>query len=162
MNWALQQVRAAPDVDARSGDYQTYPLYDKNRLHHWRGTQTLILRSKNIETLNVLAGSLQQRLQIQGMRFTASPEQQRANEAQLLDQAMADFKERAVRIQNALGAKGYRIVSLNVEDTGSPRPFPMERLSMAGAQSEGAVPVAAEPGTSRRQLAIRAAIQLQF
>jgi len=162
MSWALKQVRAVSEVDARSGEYQTYPVYDKTRLHHWRGTQTLILRSKKIESLNILVGGLQQRLQVQSMRFMVSPEQQRASDAQLLDQAMADFKERAVRIQNDLGAKGYRIVSLNVADEGTPPPFPVERMAMAKMQTDTGLPVAAEPGTSRRQLAIRAAIQLQF
>jgi len=112
--------------------------------------------------LNILAGGLQQRLQVQSMRFMVSPEQQRASEAQLLDQAMANFKERAVRIQNGLGAKGYRIVSLNIEDAGAPPPLPMERMAMAKVQSDAGVSVAAEPGTSRRQLAIRADIQLRF
>jgi predicted secreted protein len=131
-------------------------------LDHWRGAQTLILHSKKVEALNVLVGGLQQRLQVQGMRFMVSPEQQRAGEAQLLDQAMAYFKERAVRIQNDLGAKGYRIVSLNVEPGGAPPPLPMARMAMAQVRTESGVPVAAEAGTSRQQLDIHAKIQLQF
>jgi predicted secreted protein len=162
MSWALNQVHAASGVDARSGNYQTYPVYDKNRLHHWRGAQTLVLRSKKIETINILVGGLQQRLQVQNMRFMVSPEQQRASEAQLLDQAMENFKERAVRIQNDLGAKGYRIVNLNVGGAGAPPPFPMERMAMAKVQTDSGVPVAGEAGTSRQQLSLHAIIQLQF
>lgn len=81
MSWALSEVRKRAAIESRSGDYQTYPVYDDTRLHHWRGTQNLILRSEKIEDLNVLAGTLQQRLQIKSMQFIVSPARQRAGEA---------------------------------------------------------------------------------
>lgn len=161
MSWALGEVRKRPAIESRSGDYQTYPVYDNTRLHHWRGTQHLILRSEKIEDLNVLAGALQQRLQIKSMQFIVSPARQRAGEAQLVDQAMENFKERAVRIQRSLGAKSYRIVRLSVQGAGAPPPMPM-MFRMAKAEMDSGAPVAGEAGTSRQQIALQAVIQLQF
>ena len=161
MGWALDEARKNPAIEARSGDYQTYPVYDKSRLLHWRAAQSLVLRSENIEALNTLAGALQQKLQIKSMRFLVSPARQRAGEAQLMDQLMDNFKERAARIQRGLGAKAYRIIRLSVQGGGAPPPILM-RSRMAMAEMDSPAPVASEAGGSRLQFAAQAVIQLQF
>ncbi len=163
MSWALGEVRKRLAVKSRSGDYQTFPVYDETRLHHWRGTQNLILRSEKIQDLNVLAGILQQRLQIKSMQFIATPAHQRAGEAQLLDQAMENFKERADRIQQGLGAKSYRIVRLSVQGAGAQPPTPMMvRTVKAEMAMDSGEPVASEAGISRQQIVLQTVIQLQF
>lgn len=161
MSWALSQARGTNGVDSQTGDYQTYPIYEKDRLLRWRGTQTLTLRSsQKIESLNKLVGMLQQRLQVKSMQFTVSPERQRANEAQLTDQLMDHFKERASRIQRGLAAKGYRIVRLNLDGATPPPHFPViSRMSVMEKSSDAA---ATEAGSSKLRLDLRAVIQLQF
>lgn len=160
MAWALNQIHGRDDISATSGAYQTFPVYDKTRLDHWRVTQILMLRSKRIEALNTLVGKLQQRLQVRNMRFTVSPEQRRASDSRLIDQALERFKTRALGIQKRLEAKGYKIVSLKVDTSGNHVPIPMEHLTMA--RIESAAPVASEAGTSRRTVSIHAVIQLRF
>lgn len=160
MGWALQQARAAKAVEAESGGYETYPVYDKTRLIDWRGSQGLVLRSRDSAALNALLGTLQQRLQVKAMRFTVSPERQRAAEVRLVDQALEDFKTRAARIQQGLGAKGYRIVRLQVDGAAAP-PMPL-MARVAAMEQDAAAPVAAEPGSSRQRLGVHAVIQLQF
>jgi predicted secreted protein len=160
MTWALNQVHGIADIAANSGAYQTYPVYDKTRLDHWRGTQTLVLRSTRIEALNTLVGTLQRRLQVQNMRFSVSPDQQQAGESRLIDQALDRFKARAVRIQERLGAKGYDIVNLKVGASGTPPAFPVERMAMA--RVENSAPVAGEAGTSRQSFSVHAVIRLRF
>lgn len=123
--------------------------------------QSLILRSRNIDALTTLAGSLQQRLQVKSMRFMVSPERQRSGEAELIDSAMANFKERALRIQRGLGAKGYRLVRLGIDGVGTPPPMPM-MMRMAVAEKDSAAAVAGEAGSSRHQLTLHAVIQLTF
>src|SRR3569623_2424281 len=103
MGWALRQARAGDGIEIQSGDYQTYPVFEKDRLHHWRAMQSLILRSRNIDALTTLAGTLQQRLQVKSMRFMVSPERQRSGEAELIERAMEEIKERALRLQSGLG-----------------------------------------------------------
>ena len=160
MAWALNHVHGSADITANSGSYQTYPVYDKTRLDHWRGIQTLVLRSKQIEALNGLVGKLQQRLQVQNMSFSVSPDQQQASESRLIDQALDQFKARALRIQERLGAKDYKIVSLKIGTSTNPQPLPLERMAMARVESSP--PVASEAGTSRQSLSLRAVIQLRF
>lgn len=161
MGWALRQARAVDGIEIQSGDYQTYPVFEKDRLHHWRAMQSLILRSRNIDALTTLAGTLQQRLQVKSMRFMVSPERQRSGEAELIDSAMANFKERALRIQRGLGAKGYRLVRLGIDGVGTPPPMPM-MMRMAVAEKDSAAAVAGEAGSSRHQLTLHAVIQLTF
>jgi predicted secreted protein len=160
MAWALNQVHGSADIAANSGSYQTYPVYDKTRLDHWRGIQTLVLRSKQIAALNKLVGKLQQRLQVQNMRFSVSPDQQQASESRLMDQALEQFKARALRIQERLGAKSYELVSLKIGTSATPPPFPVERMAMARVESSP--PVAGAAGTSRQSLSVQAVIQLRF
>ena len=160
MAWALDQAHTANNISVQNGSYQTYPVYDKSRLDHWRGIQTLILRSKKIESLNTLVGTLQQRLLVKGMRFTVSQDQLQASEKRLIDQALDQFKSRALRIQNRLGAKGYNIVTLRVGASNNPTPIPMEGMAMARAET--VAPLADEAGTSRQSLSVHAVIQLRF
>lgn len=159
MAWALKQARGTSGVEIASGDYQTFPVYDKERLHHWHASQMLTLRSAKTETLMKLVGALQQRLQVKSMRFLVSHARQRATEAELTDQLMERFKERAARIQRGLGAKGYHIIRITLEGAAPPPDF---RVMAATATMEKAAPVAGEAGTSRQRLDARAVIQLQF
>jgi predicted secreted protein len=153
-------VHGVAAVAADSGGYQTYPVYDKTRLDHWRGIQTLTLRSKRIESLNTLVGRLQQRLQVKSMRFTVSPDQRQAGESRLIDRALDKFRTRALRIQKGLDAEGYDIVTLQLGAAGNPAPIPMARMTMA--RMENSAPVAGEAGTSRQTLSVHAVIQLHF
>ena len=94
------------------------------------------------------------------MRFIVSPNQQQIREALLIDQALDQFKDRALRIQQRLGAKGYEIMSLKVGGSDNPLPRPMERMSVA--RVEGGTPLAGDAGTSRQTLRVHAVIQLRF
>jgi len=161
MSWALKQARGAAGIEIASGNYQTFPVYDKERLHHWHASQALTLRSQKMQTLMTLVGALQQRLQVKSMQFLVSPATQRTHDAELTDQLMERFKERASRIQLGLGAKAYRLVRLTVEGAPPPPRFGI----MAGTammEKEAGTPVAGEAGSSRQRLDARAVIQLQF
>lgn len=161
MAWALKQARGATGVEIASGNYQTFPVYDKERLHHWHAIQMLTLRSQKMDTLMTLVGALQRRLQVKSMQFLVSPARQRTNEAELTDRVIDLFKERAARIQRGLGAKSYRIVRITLEDANPPPRFGiMAGMAMMGKAA--AALVTSEAGTSRQHLDAHAVIQLQF
>jgi len=68
MAWALDQARANKQVTSRSGNYQTYPVYDEDRkIARWRGRQELQLESQDVDQLSQLVGTLQSRLQMQSL-----------------------------------------------------------------------------------------------
>ena len=61
MKWALEQARASDKVKARSGTYQTYPVYEAKKIVRWRGRQELQLESGDVDQISRLIGVLQNR-----------------------------------------------------------------------------------------------------
>jgi predicted secreted protein len=78
--WALQTAKTQRKVEARTGNYRTYPVYDKNRIRRWRGTQELVLEGNDFAALGNLIGQLQERLQVTAINFSLSPAQRAAAE----------------------------------------------------------------------------------
>jgi predicted secreted protein len=159
MSWALKTAKQYPKVSVSSGQYQTYPVFGKDTLKRWRATQEVNLESADTDALAQLLGVLQQRLQVNAVRFTVSPAQRAKAEDQLIDQALAAFQARAERVRKNLGAKSYRIVDLNVGSSGTPPPYPMMR---AQAMESAVTAPAVESGTSQITVNAEGTIELVF
>lgn len=157
MGWALQQARAQTGVRSRSGGYHTFPVYDQQRIVRWRAAQELILESEQDAALNSLVGRLQDRLQVRSMNFTVSERQQAQIEQELIFEALDNFKRRAQTIAERLGASGYDIVRLQLQDNSVAPPMP----TMARMLKTEDAPVASEAGTSRLSVGVYAVIQLR-
>jgi predicted secreted protein len=158
MRWALEQARAAEGVQARSGDYRTWPIYTQRRITNWRATQELALEAVQVAHLNALIGKLQARLQVRSMDFIISGERRREIEEGLTYEALDRFRERAGAIAERLGARGYDIVQLQIHDD-SARPPPITLARTMGMPEDSAV--ASEPGTSRIGVTVHAVIRLR-
>lgn len=163
VNWGLGLTRDAKGVKVRTGGYTTRPIEDPKRatLRRWRGSQTLVLEGGDAKALSALIGKLQERLQLQNIAFSVSPERRRSVEAELVDEALAAFRERAARVQAKLGAKGYGIVSVGIETSGGPVPRPVVGRVMM-AEAAGVAPPVLEGGTSTLRAGARATIELEF
>jgi predicted secreted protein len=160
MDWALQQARAQSGVRSRSGAYHTYPVYDQQRIVRWRATQELILEGGQTAALNGLVGRLQDRLQVRAMNFTVSEQRQGQIEKELTGEALDNFRQRAQAIAERLGAAGYDIVRLQLQDnTGAPPPTPMPVMERMLKAADTAV--ASEAGTSRLTVGVYAVIRLR-
>ena len=160
MAWALERARAEEEVRVRSGGYRTDPVYRDHRIRRWRGRQTLVLEGTDAVAVGRLVGELQSRLQVQSMVFSVSPDQRRAAEEQLVEEALAAFQERAARVAAALGAAGYRIVSIDVAAQGRQPVRPLRVEGKALTSSGGVRPPALEAGTSRVRVEARGTIEL--
>ncbi len=160
MAWALELARADDTVRARSGDYRTWPVYPPNqrRISHWRGSQELVLESTHPDHLNALIGRLQERLQVRGMNFTVSPQQQAELVESLTADALVRFRARAAAIADSLGASAYDIVHIRIVESGGEPPVLLRR-TMSVAED---VAVASEPGVSRIGVTAQATIRLRF
>jgi predicted secreted protein len=158
-----QALKTAADwkqVKARSGAYQTYPVYDRsNTLTGWRGRAEIRLESMDFAAMAALIGKLQATLQLAGVSFIVSPELKRQTENELITEAIAAFRVRAEIARLALGARQLRILKLaiNAADTRPPRPL-AARSSMA--QTDAAVP-AFEGGTSQVQVTASGTVDLE-
>jgi predicted secreted protein len=159
MAWALQQTGMYKSVKAKTGSYQTWPVErDKILTKGWRGQQTLELESTDIELLSKLAGTLQDKLKINSMRFSVSDEQREAAENRLVEQALDAFKERARIIRVNLKASGYRIVDINV-GTSTQHP-PIRYQSRMAVADMAESPVAVEGGESDIRITVSGRIEL--
>jgi len=160
MSWALKTAKQYPKVSVSSGQYQTYPVFGKDTLKRWRATQEVSLESADTGTLVQLLGALQQRLQVNSIRFTVSPPQRAKAEDQLIDQALAAFQARAERVRKNLGAKSYRIVDITVGSNGGANPpYPM---MVAKAMESSVTAPAVDSGSSQLSVNAEGTIELQF
>lgn len=160
MHWALQQVKAVKDVTPQSGNYRTYPIYDKRKIVRWRGVQELRLESQNVAALSRLLGILQARLQMQSMRFSVSPVARDAVEDELIAEALAAFGKRASLIAGSLNASGYELVNVNIDSLDRPPVMPMHAESMARVSAAFVAPPAVEQGSSRIGVQVSGSIRL--
>ncbi|MGD2076116.1 MAG: SIMPL domain-containing protein [Gammaproteobacteria bacterium] len=160
MDWALQRARDEKGIDAQTAGYQTYPVYDERKIVRWRGRQELRLESQEVDRLSRLIGVLQERLQVQSLRFSVSPDRRRAVEEALVEQVLAGFQKRAALIVRSLGAKDYELVTVDIR-TGERRPpIPVRAEAMATTARAAAAPPAMEAGTSRVNVEASGSIRL--
>ena len=73
---ALTLLKSTSDIDYQTGNYQTHPNYQHQKINGWRASQQLILTSKDTEQLATLIGKLQQHLKVSTMSFEVSKLQQ--------------------------------------------------------------------------------------
>jgi predicted secreted protein len=159
MAWALQQTGMYKSIRAKTGSYQTWPVErDKILTKGWRGQQTLELESTDIELLSKLAGTLQEKLKINSMRFSVSDEQREAAENRLVVEALDAFKERARIVRVNLNASGYRIVDLNIGTSTQHPPIRYQSRMAVADMAESSVAV--EGGESDIRVTVNGRIEL--
>ena len=160
MDGALKTAKARPKIEVRTGSYQTYPVYDKNKIRRWRATQELLLEGSDFAELGNLIGQLQERLQVGSIHFSVSPARRAAVEDELIAQALDAFKQRAELVRKQLAAKGYRIVDASI-NTGGGQPVPLMRGMAMEATEKSVAPPAIEAGTSILSVSVGGVIELQ-
>lgn len=152
---ALKLAAAVPAVRARSGNYQTFPRYDRNqRIESWQVSQELRLESADFDAVTRLIGKLQESLVVRSMAVRLSDEARRGAEDALLGEAIAAFRARAELVRAAMKASGYRIRSISIAAAEGPSPRPFEARAMAQ-------PAAVEPGASQVSVTATGSIQLR-
>lgn len=157
MGWALAKAKAFPAVRVRSGSVQTYPVTEKGRIRRWRGRQELVLESEDTARAADLAGALQERMQLNGLQFSVSPERRRKAEDELIDAALTAMRQRADRIRKDLDASHFVLLEANVSTSGVGGPIPVMRAMAA----EAAPPRPSfQAGTSRIEVTVNATIRL--
>jgi len=162
MTWAMGLAKARTAVRTRSGGYSTFPVHDPQRgdVRHWRGVQEIVLESGDVEEVTALVGELQERLQVQSLGFSVSPEGRRKIEEELVAEALQAFQERAELVRRSFGATGYRLVEVHV-GTGGGGPPPVGPMMRTMAADAEMMPPAVEGGTSEITVSASGAIELK-
>ncbi len=159
MQSALAVAKAYGAVRARSGNYQTFPVYDKNRIARWRVRQEMRLESTDFAAATELIGKLQASLAVASMALSVSPESRRQAENALIPEALAAFEQRARLVRDGMKAKGHRLRDLQISGGGSAYPVPF--AAAARSISASAPAPAVEAGTARILITVSGTIQLQ-
>ena len=162
MAWALEQSKGRKGIEVRSGGYSTQPVYNKTTLAGWRASQELILSGGDFGAIGKLIGVLQERLQLSAVAFSIAPQTKAAVEAELIDQALDGFKQRAEQVRKNIGAPGYRIVELNINTEDMPvQPMPMMRAEGMVMSAKSIAAPSFEGGDSDVRVSVQGTVQLQ-
>lgn len=161
MDWALKSAKVYAKVETRTGGYQTYPVYDKEKIQRWRASQELLLEGAEFAQMGDLIGKLQERLQVAGITFSVSPERRATVEDELIAKALEAFKQRADLVRRQLSAKSYRVVNVTINQDGAiPIPQPMARAQGLMSTTSIATP-ALQAGSSTLSVRVSGIIELQ-
>lgn len=159
---ALAKAKNQPRVEARSGNYQTNPIYDRaNQITGWRTRADVILEGRDFNAVGALAGQLQPALKLGSMTFSLSRSARETVEAALLTEALAKFQERARAVAKSLGFPGYGLGQINVRSEQPPPHGPVAyRMSAAMADAAAPGPVPVEGGKNAVTVVVSGSIVL--
>jgi len=156
MTAALERAHQVQGVRVETGSYGVGEERPQSGPSRWRGSQSLILRSKAADAALKLAGALQSDgLLMSSMAYEASPETVRGAEEDLTAEALAALDRRAASIAENmhLAVLRYRDLRVgNAETEGRPVP----RFAVAAM---AAAPVA-EPGEATIRVTAEAELLL--
>ncbi|HET7097030.1 MAG TPA: SIMPL domain-containing protein [Casimicrobiaceae bacterium] len=147
---ALAKAKAEPKVEARSGNYQTTPVYDRsNQITGWRIRADVILESRDFKAIGALVGQMQPTLKLWSLNFSLSRRAREGVETTLTNEALARFQEKARAVAKTLGFPGHSLGQISIRTEGPVQPVPMFRTAAVGMAESippppGPVPV--EPG----------------
>jgi len=159
MQWALDIIQSYGDVDSKTGNYRTYPVYNKQTITAWRASQQLEIKSTNMAALTELVGKLQTKLQVKQMNFRPADAARKQHENELIEEAMLAFRERVGIIKKHMSNGDYRIVNLNINTGGSGPPILYERAAMKTMDLDSTVSPGVEAGTSKITVTVNGSVQ---
>ena len=155
MATALDRAHQVQGLQVETGSYGVGEERPQTGPSRWRGSQSLILRTKAADAALKLAGALQSDgLLMSSMAYEASPEIVRGAEEDLTTEALAALDRRAASIADRmhLSVLRYRDLHVGNAETGG-RPVPrFAAMAMAA-------PVA-EPGNATIRVTIEAELLL--
>ena len=161
VNEALEAAAQFKAVRVRSGNNQTYPVYDRQqRLTGWRGRAELRLESGDFQAAAALIGKLQAGMQLGQILFSASRDLRKKAEDELIAEAIRAFRARADIARTAIGGRSYRIRRMTINTGGGfvpPRPF----VARAVASAEAVPPPQLEGGASQITVSVSGTIEVE-
>ncbi|MEB4593460.1 SIMPL domain-containing protein [Candidatus Thiothrix sp. Deng01] len=159
ITWAMDIAKQESAVESRTLDYTTNPIYTDGKITGWQVRQSIQLKSKDSKVLSTLLGTLQEKLRIEGISYSVSPEVQSSTEDDLINTALANFKKRADQVKANLGRAEYRVVKLDVQSISGEYPQP-PMYRMAAMEAPAPAPPTLASGKQNLQVNVQAEIEL--
>jgi len=160
---ALAKAKSDPAVEARSGAYQTNPLYDRaNQITGWRIRAEMSLESRDFKAVGALASRLQPAMKLSAMVFSLSRAAREKAESELLTEALAKFQAKAEVVARTLGFPGYTLGQVVVRSDGrGPVPVAYRGVAMAAmADAAPPPPVPVEGGKNAVTVTVSGSVVL--
>lgn len=133
-NNALRLLRRDAELRVRTGAYRTFSVSDRGKITGWRARSELIVESEKPARVSAAIGAVSDFMQLSSVAFFVSPRLREEVEADLVDQAIKAFLEKAQRIAKSFGKAQFEVAEANVASQGSgPPPQPMMRAMAADA-----------------------------
>lgn len=164
LNRARQDAEGFRKVSFSSGNYNTWPDYDKNgKIAGWQARAEIKLKSQDFSDTAELIARLQKYMALEGVQFGVSEQSRRQAEAQLIPQAIAALQAQAAAAGKALGKNQQHVSELSI---GTAQPgYPMlmrAKAAMAAAPMEADVVSANfQPGNSLIQLNVNGKVEIR-
>jgi len=158
---AVKRVKQVEGVSLQTQGYQTYPVYQQQRLSGWRVRQSIRLESRDAAELSRLLSELQSDLALESLQYSVSPEQRQAAEEQLISRAIDAFQQRAALVTKQLGRSDYRLVEMQINSSGDSAP-PMRLRAGTMAMESKVAPPSLEAGSQTLQVNVNGTIELQI
>lgn len=170
MRKAVDEIKKYSSVKVQTGQYYVSPDYrylkrpnqsDKRIIDKWRGSQTVIVKSKTADEILELTGKLQDMgFVMNSLNYQLSPEKYDEVRDNLMEVTIKALMERAQRVAKALGKKKVDLVEINVDASHRAPPVMYARgakMEMMAMSSDAAMsaPVA-EAGESTVSMTINA------
>lgn len=162
ITWAMDIAKQESAVVSRTLNYTTNPVYENGKVSGWKVRQSIQLESQDSKVLSGLLGKLQEKLRIEGINYSVSPEVQAKTEEELINQALASFKQRAEQIKAGMGRNEYRVVRIDIQSMGGDYPQPALYRMAAMEASPAPAPPSLEGGKQNLQVNVQAEIELSL
>ena len=146
---ALELVKKYPEIKHQTNAYSSNPIYSKDKIKGWRGSQSLRLESKDMALMSDVLGKLQNDLALRSMQFSVSPESKNQQDEKLIDQALEAFEKRAQQVVKKLGRNNYKIVDINISTSGGGGVRPQYQMRAMAMDAESAPAISAGEQTVR-------------
>lgn len=165
LNAAIDRARKVQGVKVSLGSRQSYPVYENegSKISAWRERAELRLESAEFARLSQLSADLLGELKMAEMSFAVAEDTRKTSEDSLIKEAVEAFKARAQLATEAVGGKGYKLVSLNLNTGGFQPPVAMRNFEAKGmAMMDSAPAPQIEAGTSQVTVSADGVIEVQM
>ncbi len=147
MEKAVKLVKKESEIKSHTGTYQVYEFTEpRTKDKKWRASQTLVFKSTNADRVLKITGELQAlKFGISSLSYMVSPEVAVKTKDHLMEGALKQLQQRALRAAKALGKKSAALRDVQVEsDRGgaSPAPYMAHQRSAVAAEMDMSTPVA--------------------
>ena len=158
---ANKTIQKFPGVKSSSSDYSIRPIYSRDkRLDHWRGSSSIVLKSQSHEEMAALVQILQKTMTIKSTRYNVSADRKDEIEAGMIEAALEKFNSRAVMVSKGLGFKKYRLVNININNSGN-TPRPIYSMASTKAMSESIAAPTFDSGDTVLSVTVSGTIEME-